>query len=320
MRGFVARGIRHRDGWGVVFYPDGLSACVIKEARPSTDSPMAQFLKSAKIIRSKIVISHVRTASKGAVAYRNTHPFVRELFGRDWAFAHNGTVIREMPIPRFYEPVGETDSERAFCLILDKLRDLGRGVEPQERARIIEDEARRFSSLSDRFNFLMSDGEHLFAFRSETGSLYYTVRVPPHEATVKLADEDFEVDLSNIKGEGEVATVVATRKLTIGESWASLPPNKLVIFKDGLPYFSEEQWNILKYVRRSPHRVSIRDISRSISIDIDEVVRSVAHLRDMGMLRQDSRDTVPPTHPDATFYTNPNMRRIIDSILSHISL
>ena len=89
---------------------------------------------------------------------------------------------------------------------------------------------REGSSFSDRFNFLMSDGEHLFAFRSGTGSLHYTIRAPPHEATVKLADEDFEVDLSNIKGEDEVAAVVATRELTIGESWASLPPNKLVVF------------------------------------------------------------------------------------------
>jgi hypothetical protein len=55
----------------------------------------------------------------------------------------------------------------------------------------------------------MSNGEYLFAFRSEMGRLYYTVRVPPHRALVKLADEDFEVDLSDIKGEEEVATIVA---------------------------------------------------------------------------------------------------------------
>jgi len=319
-RGFMARGSMHRDGWGVAFYPDGLSACIIKEPRPSIDSPMVQFLKSANIIHSKVVISHVRTASRGDVTYYNTHPFVRELFGREWVFAHNGTIIREMPRLRFYEPIGETDSERAFCLILGRLRMLGKEAGLHDKARLIEKVARILSGLSDKFNFLMSDGEYLFAFRSEMGRLHYTVRVPPHGAIVKLADEDFEVDLSDIKSEEEVATIVATRELTIGENWVTLPSNKLMIFKDGLPYLSKMQWSILKYVRTSPHRVSIRDISRNLHLDIDDARGNVIYLMEKGMLRQDSRDIVPPTHPDATFYTNPDVRRIIDSILSYLSL
>jgi len=100
---------------------------------------------------------------------------------------------------------------------------LGRNAELRKKARLIEKEARRLSGLSDKFNFLMSDNEYLFAFRSETGRLYYTVRVPPHEAMVKLVDEDFEVDLSDIKGEDEVATIIATEELTIGESSISPP-------------------------------------------------------------------------------------------------
>jgi len=318
-RGFITRGSKHRDGWGVAFYPDDLSACIIKEPKPSINSPIAQFLKSANIIKSKIVISHVRAASRGSATYRNTHPFVRELFGREWVFAHNGTIDGEMPNPKFYEPVGETDSERAFCLILDRLRDLGRDANLHERARVIEEEAKKLSSISRIFNFLMSDGEHLFAFRSEHGSLYYTVRIPPHNVMVKLVDDDLEVDLSSIKGENEVATIIATEKLTAGESWVSLPPNKLMIFKDGLPYLSGEQWNILKYVRSSPHRVSIRDISKGVGIDVNEVVRGVIYLSELGMLLQDNRDVVPSTHPDATFYTNPDMRKIIDSILSWLA-
>jgi hypothetical protein len=50
-----------------------------------------------------------------------------------------------------------------------------------------------------------------------------------------------------------------------------------MIFKDGLPYLSKEKWNILKYVRRNPHRVSIRDISNNVGIDIDEIVESVVY-------------------------------------------
>jgi len=55
--GFISGGSRHKDGWGVAFYPDGISAYVIKEPRPSTSSPVIQFLMSADLIRSKILIS-----------------------------------------------------------------------------------------------------------------------------------------------------------------------------------------------------------------------------------------------------------------------
>jgi hypothetical protein len=61
----------------------------------------------------------------------------------------------------------------------------------------------------------MSNDDRLFAFRSGTGELCYTVRVPPHRGVVKLADEDFETDLSNIKRNDELATIVATKKLTV---------------------------------------------------------------------------------------------------------
>jgi len=98
---------------------------------------MASFLKRSDFVKGKIIISHVRWASKGDVAYHNTHPFVRELFGREWIFAHNGTIIRELPNPRFYEPIGETDSEKAFCIILDHLKDLGKDADICEQAKCI---------------------------------------------------------------------------------------------------------------------------------------------------------------------------------------
>jgi predicted glutamine amidotransferase len=43
-------------------------------------------------IRSDNVIAHIRKATQGRVALENTHPFVRELWGRYWVFAHNGNL------------------------------------------------------------------------------------------------------------------------------------------------------------------------------------------------------------------------------------
>ncbi|MEM0254144.1 MAG: class II glutamine amidotransferase [Candidatus Bathyarchaeia archaeon] len=317
-RGFLARGRFNRDGWGVAFYPDGRSICLIKEPNPSVSSAMASYLKSTNFVRGKVVISHVRWASKGEVAYRNTHPFVRELFGREWVFAHNGTLTRDLPNPRFYEPIGETDSEKAFCLILDRLRELGRGASIYERVKCIEDAANEFAGYGG-FNFLMSDGEHLYAFWSGYSSLYYAIRVPPHMEIVKLLDEDFEVDLSGLKAEDEVATIIATGELT-GEAWIKFPERRVMVFRDGLPYLSREQLTILKYVRSSPHRVSIRSISDGLGISIEETAANILELKELGMLRQDGRDRVPANHPDATFYTNPDLRSTIDKILNYIKI
>ena len=43
-------------------------------------------------IKSDNVIAHIRKATQGRVALENCHPFVRELWGRYWVFAHNGDL------------------------------------------------------------------------------------------------------------------------------------------------------------------------------------------------------------------------------------
>ena len=313
-RGFLKRGRKHRDGWGIAFYPDGRSACIIKEPKPSVASPMASFLKSTDLVRSKVVISHVRKASKGSITYSNTHPFVRELFGREWVFAHNGTLRGQLPEPRFYEPVGETDSERAFCVIMDRLRELGKDANHDEIRRVIEATAKEFSELGG-FNFLMSDGERLYAFWSGHTSLYYLVRVPPHQEIARLKDEDFEIDLSELKGPDEMAVLVATTPLT-DEHWTHFPRRKLLVFKNGLLELSEKARRVLAFIRRAPHRVAIRNIATGTGLGLEEATKIVLELKSLGLLKQDRRDVVGPEHPDATYFTEPRVRAFIDVMLS----
>ena len=62
----------------------------------------------------------------GARVYRNTQPFIRELGGRMHLFAHNGWLppyLRQGRLrnpSRPFNPVGDTDSEEAFCDLLAK--------------------------------------------------------------------------------------------------------------------------------------------------------------------------------------------------------
>jgi glutamine amidotransferase len=158
----------HRDGWGVAYY-EGRDVRVIKDADAASDSDWIRFLRDHPL-RSPIVIAHIRHATAGERAYRNTQPFTRELGGRMHLFAHNGRLpgIGRLPRSRSrrFQPIGETDSERAFCMLLDRLARLWgpRAAVPPlaERLRLVVAFAHELAALGPA-NFLYSDGDALFA-------------------------------------------------------------------------------------------------------------------------------------------------------------
>src|SRR6185295_8716906 len=110
----------HADGWGLALY-EGRVARVFLETAAAADSPLAKFVREHPI-KTLLAIAHVRRKTRGGVSLANTHPFVRELWGRHFVFAHNGTVpgARALKLGRF-KPLGRTDSEHAFCALLAAL-------------------------------------------------------------------------------------------------------------------------------------------------------------------------------------------------------
>ncbi len=116
----------HRDGWGVAFY-EGPDLFLVREPRPACDSALLHLLETQGR-RSCMVVSHIRLATFGARALRNTQPFGRELAGRMHCFAHNGDLPGLHDNPRLrparFAPVGDTDSELAFCALLERMARL----------------------------------------------------------------------------------------------------------------------------------------------------------------------------------------------------
>src|SRR5512134_1508466 len=132
--GFHRRGggtDHHADGWGIGFFEQ--AGCrVFIDTEPSVKSPIAELVRNYPI-RSTNVIAHIRKATRGQVALANCHPFMRELWGRYWIFAHNGSLkgFRYRPAKAArYRPVGVTDSEAAFCSVLEHLRRAFPGGRP----------------------------------------------------------------------------------------------------------------------------------------------------------------------------------------------
>lgn len=204
----------HKDGWGIAFYENkGLR--VFQDPISSSDSEVARMIQSYQI-KSESVIGHIRQANVGGVNLANTHPFVRELWGQYWCFAHNGQLADFKPKPQFYWPVGQTDSEASFCLLLDRIRhEFPQPVEIEQLVPLI---VSTFNELRQKgvYNALLSNGEWLLSFCS-TKLAHITRRAPFGPA--QLRDVEVVVDFHAETTPNDVVTVLATEPLTGNEAW-----------------------------------------------------------------------------------------------------
>ncbi|HRD34112.1 MAG TPA: class II glutamine amidotransferase [Rhodocyclaceae bacterium] len=233
--GFRARGgltDHHKDGWGIAFFEER-GVRVFLDPAPSCTSPVAELVRSYPI-RSLNVIAHIRKATQGQTRLENTHPFQRELWGQYWIFAHNGNLLEYAPpLSGRFRPVGNTDSEMAFCHILERLAE--RFPDGAPAAEALQDALRTLAieiSAHGEFNFLLSNGERLFAHSSSR--LAYIIRQAPF-AVAHLADEDVSVDFSDLTTPQDRVAVIATQALTDNEDWTVIEPGQLLAFRHGAP-------------------------------------------------------------------------------------
>jgi glutamine amidotransferase len=231
--GFQARGGAtdiHRDGWGIAFF-EGRGVRVFLDPQPSCESPVAELVRHYPI-HSLNVIAHIRKATQGPVGLENTHPFMRELWGRYWIFAHNGNLSDYAPdLDGSFQPVGQTDSERAFCHLLQTLRRRFPTGAPERLAlRGVVEEFAAQVRPHGTFNFLLSNGDCLFAHRST--DLHYIIRQAPF-AVAHLLDQDVAVDFSQVTTPDDRVALIATLPLTDNETWAPLPVDRVAMFADG---------------------------------------------------------------------------------------
>lgn len=158
---------RSHDGWGVAFY-QGRDVALFREPAAAADSALVRFLESQGPATA-LAISHIRHATQGDVSLANTQPFVRELGGRTHVFAHNGDLPRIFRSGSMtlgvHRPVGQSDSEHAFCALMARVGVLWAADGPapiDARLAVIAEFAAELRALGPA-NFLYSDGEVLFA-------------------------------------------------------------------------------------------------------------------------------------------------------------
>jgi glutamine amidotransferase len=171
---------KHPHGWGVGWYEAG--SPVVRRGTLPAHADEA-FVDAARAACSEVVVAHVRDASIGPVAARNTHPFHHAR----WLFAHNGTVagyarseevrqriLAEIDVDLRPAVRGETDSERCFLVFLTRLRARGAldGASLSQVERALLETTDAISRIADpgggkpsTLTFVVSDGRVLAASR-----------------------------------------------------------------------------------------------------------------------------------------------------------
>ncbi len=224
MRAFGLRGGQtadNSDGWGVAYWEKG-SFRLSKAPEPAASS--ALFERLCVTVRSSLIVAHVRKANYPRVnTLTNTHPFLSECCGKEWAFAHNGLVpdvvalelSRENPVCR---PSGQTDSEHAFCYLLNHIAQQFDGLELADAASWLQMLATvsKLIASHGKFNFLLSDGEHLIAYGHDR--LHYLER---HDTDGRLSEWP------------EDTALVATQPLGDEQGWVPFERGELRVYRRG---------------------------------------------------------------------------------------
>jgi glutamine amidotransferase len=228
--GLAARAHEHKDGFGIAFFEDDRGLRLFVDHHGARSSPVAELVKHYPI-KSRNVVAHIRKATQGRVALENTHPFVRELWGRYWVCAHNGDLKGFAPrLHGAFRPVGNTDSEHAFCWLMQELAKAHAGMPGIGELTLTLAELLPRPAAHGTFNLLLSNGQALWAHGST--QLYSLQRRHPFGAAT-LADEDLSVDFAPLTTPSDRVVIVATEPLTTGEDWRAFAPGELRVFRDG---------------------------------------------------------------------------------------
>ena len=238
-RGFSQRaGITsdHSDGFGIAFFED--KACrLFVDNQSAVESPIAELVRNYPI-KSRNVIAHIRKATQGKINLENSHPFSRELWGRQWIFAHNGDLKDFLPeLSGRFTPVGNTDGERAFCYLLDLLVKRF-GYDEPKLDQVFDLLADISPSIAEHgtFNFCLSNGQALFTYA--TTKLHWLVREYPFKPA-QLIDIEVEVDFSQVTTPEDRVAVITTEPLTQNEEWTAFQEGEMILFRDGAKYRSQ---------------------------------------------------------------------------------
>lgn len=236
---FRPRAEENREGWGIAWWHDG-HAEVRKEARPAHESDLAARM-AAEHPASEVFIVHVRAATVGALTEANAHPWTATALGREWVFAHNGTIeqLERLDVGSFVQ-TGETDSERAFHHVLTRLAARVDPTDDEIAAEILA-AGRELSECDSLVNFLLSDGTTLYVYHDGHRTLHVLEKHAADLGEIGMGDDDYQVSLRLGDAPDERAVIVASVPLTDEPGWQRLAAGSFLVVRGGRVVVRETQ-------------------------------------------------------------------------------
>jgi len=220
----------HADGWGLAsFTPDGHGLTLLREEAPAAFSALAEQL-AERSPKALVSIAHIRKATQGVVALENCHPFTRSWGSQTWVFAHNGDLKGEIPLNDRYRPQGNTDSEAAFCWILEQLDRTAIATDDHNGLFGLLHHCAAELATRGTFNALISNGQWLFA--TATTRLHWITRRAPF-STATLADAPVMIDFAAHTTSKDVVTILSTEPLTSDEHWQAFESGESMLLING---------------------------------------------------------------------------------------
>jgi glutamine amidotransferase len=238
----------NKDGWGIVYYAED-DIRRFRDIGPAAASEWVSFAEK-QALRSTLFLAHIRHANVGKISLANTHPFSRELGGSMHTFAHNGFLMDITESSAFkpgrFRPLGDTDSEWAFCTLLDRLCPMWMTEEHipdiADRYRVISAfarDAREFGTA----NFIYCDGDAIFVHSDQRRQSDSEIRAPGiwlsqqrcSDATENVLGGGVKIDSPN-----QQVVIAASVPLT-GVGWEPMRSGSLVALKDGEIWMSAQQ-------------------------------------------------------------------------------
>jgi predicted glutamine amidotransferase len=204
----------HDSGWGMAVYKkaDGEDPRCLRF--PEAAYQDGEFVEATGLT-GRLFNVHVRRATMGGLSPENTHPFCMG----PYSFCHNGTIMRfhKLLEPDMITPRGQTDSEYFFNFLM-------REFDPEHPRQTIRKAIRSIVERSpfSGLNFLLSDGEKLYAYKLGIFELHWSAR----RGSLAVASEQMTTGDTWHKVQDDVLLTLDPRNLDaphaehlIGERW-----------------------------------------------------------------------------------------------------
>lgn len=222
------------DGWGLGWYEEK-EPKIFKQGISATDDKSKLPILS-KEVSSNIIIAHVRKGTGAEPSERNSHPFKY----KNWIFAHNGSVSKDHLLSLLNTEHtnalhGETDSEVYFHWLIQCIDEEQNAVKGITKAikKVVE---KSYTGL----NFLLSDGDTLYAFRYANickgyYALYKLKRGLPKPDLIEFLSKETRALILSKSLRNEKSLLVCSEKLT-EEKWKEIGFGNLLVIKSDLRF------------------------------------------------------------------------------------